>query len=170
MDIVSFANLLMVFCCLNVINTVLIPMVDEKESGVRSLLRIATRLFYLNEVARLLINFVFFLIFITIIFGVVQIYSLWGAVGPVLPYALTICFILALISHTIALSLVFKRVEYCKIAGILFYSIPYLVLEFLDDDWLLKKLHYASPLNLFINGMTVIKEHVLTGENKGRVC
>lgn len=164
MDIVSFANLLLMFCCLNVINTVLIPMVDEKESGVRNLLRIATRLFYLNEVARLLVNFLFFLIFVSIIFAIVQFFSLWGSVTMVFPYFLTILFILALIPQTIALSLIFKRVEYCKIAGILFYIIPYLILEYIDDEWFLKKLHWASPLNLFVIGMEIIREHVFTGE------
>lgn len=163
MDIVWFANLLMVFCCLNVVNTVLIPMVDEKESGVRSLLKIATRLFYLNEVARLLVNFCFFLAFVTIVFAIVQSYSLWGSVTFFFPYVLTILFILALISHTIALSLFFKRVEYCKIAGILFYTIPYCVLQFIGDDWLVKNLQYISPLNIFINGMAIVQEHVLTG-------
>lgn len=162
MEIVWFANLLMVFCCLNVINTVLNPMVDEKESGVRNLLKIATRLFYMNEVARLLVNFCFFLIFVTIIFVIVQGFALWGSVTFIFPYLLTILFILALISHTIALSLCFKRVEYCKIAGILFYAIPYCILHFIGDDWLLKKLQCISPLNLFVNGMAIVQEHVLT--------
>lgn len=166
MDIVWFANLLMIFCCLNVINTVLIPMVDEKESGVRSLLKIATRLFYYNEVARLLVNFCFFLVFVTIIFVIVQTFGLWGSVTFVYPYLLTILFILALISHTITLSLIFKRVEYCKIAGILFYTIPYCILHFIGDDWIVKKLQYISPLNLFVNGMAIVNEHVLTGEIK----
>lgn len=163
MDIVWFGSLLMVFCCLNVINTVLIPMVDEKESGVRSLLKIATRLFYYNEVARLLVNFCFFLIFITIIFGIVQTFGLWGQVSAIFPYLLTILFIFALISHTIALSLFFKRVEYCKIAGILFYTIPYLVLRVIGDDWFVKRLQYISPLNVFISGMEIVNDHVLTG-------
>lgn len=164
MDIVWFANLLMVFFCLNVINTVLIPMVDEKESGVRSLLKIATRLFYLNEVARLLVNFCFFLVFVSIIFGIAQTFAFWGSVTFLYPYLLTILFILALISHTIALSLIFKRAEYCKIAGILFYATPYLILEFIGDDWFVKQLQYMSPLNIFINGMDIVREHVLTGE------
>lgn len=166
MDIVWFAGLLMVFCCLNVINTVLIPMVDEKESGVRSLLKIATRLFYLNEVARLLVNFCFFLIFISIIFGIVQSFDLWGSVTFIFPYVLTILFILALISHTIALSLFFKRVEYCKVAGILFYLVPFCILHTIGDDWFVKKLRFISPLNLFINGMEIIREHVLTGNDR----
>lgn len=164
MDIAWFANLLMVFCCLNVVNTVLIPMVDEKESGVRSLLKIATRLFYLNEVARLLVNFCFFMAFVSIIFGIVQSFGLWGSVTFIFPYLLTILFILALISYTIALSLFFKRVEYCKIAGILFYTMPYCALLFIGDDWLVKRLQYISPLNIFINGMEIVQEHVLTGE------
>lgn len=163
MDIVWFASLLMMFCCLNVINTVLIPMVDEKESGVRSLLKIATRLFYLNEVARLLVNFCFFVVFVSIIFALAQGFNLWDSVTFIFPYILTILFILALISHTIALSLLFKQVEYCKIAGILFYTIPFCVLHFIADDWWIKKLQYISPLNMFINGMTIVQEHVHTG-------
>lgn len=163
-DISSFTILMIVICWLNVVNTVLIPMVTEKENEVRSILKIATKYFYFNEIARLTVNVSFFIIFFGLIFAMAQFYQLWGAVTFIYPFVLSILFGLAIISYTIALSLLFKTVEFCRNAGILCYAVPFFAAHLPSASWNITKLKYLLPSNMFLEGMSCIQAHVLTRE------
>lgn len=152
--------------CLTAIATVLVPMVDENQRGLRSLLKGTTKYYYWNEIARLVCFYLLSMILIAGIFVISTfMFDYWGTVRVIYPLLLIVLYVAALLSYTVVISLCFKKVETCKFAGILFYLTPFVFYQSFDDNWIVDILKYVCPSNIFFEGMKLVKSHLLTSKH-----
>lgn len=147
---------------------VLVPMVEEKESGIKEFLRIASSYCYLN-------NFVFFtfnVIVGSIIFGgsmlIANAYGFLQHIQIVWLVLLLLLYIMSAIVYAYLMSVLFDSVFYAKTTGILCFLPPFLIL--MHHSQRFKWLVPLFSTNLLVNGAQVFdtfgqKGLVFTGAN-----
>lgn len=136
---------------------VLLPIVEEKQDGIKEILDIATSHSYLNHVALFLLGFfVCGLIVVIVLIQGVFIYDVFNCASTPLAIILILLFIFCMLSLTFFVSSFFDTVTFAPLVGSLFYLVPYVLLTIKSDIG--PKLKFLSPMILFSDGMSIINE------------
>lgn len=153
-----------VLYALTLVNMVLVPIVEEKELGIREFLRIASTYYELNL-------FTFYLLHVTIgalIFGGIVaagcFFHLCGHFAVSVALVLVVLFVAALVQFTFLVSVLFNTIFYAKNGGFLLLLAPYALQFYKPVAFLLP---FLSPGQLWQDAWTLIDESGARGVRFG---
>ncbi|KAJ6637353.1 Phospholipid-transporting ATPase ABCA3 [Pseudolycoriella hygida] len=143
--------MLLVCTSFELIVMVLIPLVEEKESGVKEFLRIATSYSYLNGIALFLLAILIAMILWIIVYVFAKYHGFLGHVDVLSLFVLTVCYLLSAVSFSFMVSVMFPSVFYAKIGSILAFSLSFLAcwLNRKKAWWLMPFFHNAMISDTF---------------------
>lgn len=101
-------NILLVLYVLTVVTMVLVPMVDEKQNGVKEFLRIASTYSYLNNMWHYVVNVVIGLFIFGVSLAIAGSYGLTTHIATDCLILLVVLFVMSFVSFTFMVSVLFR--------------------------------------------------------------
>ncbi|XP_037957966.1 retinal-specific phospholipid-transporting ATPase ABCA4 [Teleopsis dalmanni] len=124
--LILFGSLFSILFSVLLLSTFLVPLVEEKQDGLKEFLLLATPLNFLNGVTFFVLRLVIYLIFFTAVIITAWIYNALG-IGPMCYIVLLfVLYMLSAMSYTYLISVCFNSVFYAKVGGLILLVMPYI--------------------------------------------
>ncbi|XP_037035767.1 ATP-binding cassette sub-family A member 3 isoform X2 [Bradysia coprophila] len=129
----------------------LIPLVQEKENGVKEFLRIATSYSYLNNFTLFILSLAVCMLLWIIVYVSAIGYRFIGHVDVCSVFVIAVCYLLSSVSFTFMVSVMFPSVFYAKVGSMLAFSLSFLVcwLNREKTRWLMPFFNNAMIVDTF---------------------
>uniref|UniRef100_W8BPU7 ATP-binding cassette sub-family A member 3 n=1 Tax=Ceratitis capitata TaxID=7213 RepID=W8BPU7_CERCA len=126
--IIWFGSLYSVLFNVLLLSTFLVPLVEEKQNGIKEFLAIATPMNFLNGVSFFVIRLCMYTALTVVVLIAGWFYQAFSAIVPV-PYIITLfaLYILSAMSYTYLISVFFHSVFHAKVGGLLMLVTPYIL-------------------------------------------
>ncbi|XP_037819690.1 ATP-binding cassette sub-family A member 3 [Lucilia sericata] len=123
---IQFGFIFPIFFIILLESTFLVPLVEEKQDGLKEFLVIASPLSYLNGVSFYIVRLIMYLIYAIAVLIVASVYNALGIIPAGYAFILILLFILACMSYTYLISVLFNSVFYAKNCGYLLILPPFI--------------------------------------------
>ncbi|XP_075151288.1 engulfment ABC Transporter in the ovary isoform X2 [Haematobia irritans] len=145
---INFAYLFPIFFIVLLDSTFFLPLVEEKQDGLKEFLVIATPLSYLNGIAFYVTRLIIYVIYSICVIIVSANYNALGIIPVFFVFLLLLFFILAIMSYTYLISVFFNTVFYAKTVGNILLILPMAFMFITNSIW--KADVYLFSANSFI--------------------
>lgn len=126
--IIWFGSLYSVIFNVLLLSTFLVPLVEEKQNGIKEFLTIATPMNFLNGVSFFVIRLFMYAVFTMVVLIAGGIYQAFSEIVPVgYIIVLFVFYILSAMSYTYLISVFFHSVFHAKVGGLLMLVAPYIL-------------------------------------------
>lgn len=110
---------------LTLVNMVLVPMVEEKETGIREFLRIATTYYQLNLFTLYVVNVAFGVVIFVSIVAFASLYGMTTHFTILCAFCLILLYVASSVAYAFFVSVLFNTVFFAKNAGFLLLVVPW---------------------------------------------
>lgn len=107
------------------VNMVLVPMVEEKETGIREFLRIATTYYQLNLFTLYVVNVAFGVVIFVSIVAFASLYGMTTHFSILCAFCLILLYVASSVAYAFFVSVLFNTVFFAKNAGFLLLVVPW---------------------------------------------
>ncbi|XP_013113812.2 ATP-binding cassette sub-family A member 2 [Stomoxys calcitrans] len=145
---ITFGLLFPIFFVVILDSTFFVPLVEEKQDGLKEFLVIATPLSYLNGIAFYVVRLFIYVIYSICVLIVAANYNAMGIIPAFCAFILIFLFMLAIMSYTYLISVFFNTVFYAKTLGYLLLFLP-MAFRFITSS-IRKADVYLFSMNAFI--------------------
>ncbi|XP_011295390.1 ATP-binding cassette sub-family A member 17 isoform X2 [Musca domestica] len=114
---ITFGYLFPIFFLILLESTFFVPLVEEKQDGLKEFLVIATPLSYLNGISFYVVRLIVYTMYSISVLVVAGKYNALGIIPEFLVFILAVLFMLAMMSYTYLISVFFNTVFYAKTFG-----------------------------------------------------
>lgn len=126
--IIWFGSLYSILFNVLLLSTFLVPLVEEKQNGIKEFLAIATPMNFLNGVSFFVIRLLMYTVFTALVLIAGGIYQAFSSIVPVgYMIILFVLYILSAMSYTYLISVFFHSVFHAKVGGLLMLITPYIL-------------------------------------------
>ncbi|XP_017494010.1 PREDICTED: ATP-binding cassette sub-family A member 17 isoform X6 [Rhagoletis zephyria] len=126
--IIWFGSLYSILFNVLLLSTFLVPLVEEKQNGIKEFLAIATPMNFLNGFGFFVIRLLLYALFTTVVLiagGIYQAFSVTVPIGYII--MLFTLYILSAMSYTYLITVFFHSVFHAKVGGLLLLVMPYIL-------------------------------------------
>ncbi|XP_073824278.1 engulfment ABC Transporter in the ovary [Musca autumnalis] len=121
---ITFGFLFPIFFIALLDSTFFVPLVEEKQDGLKEFLVIATPLSYLNGISFYVVRLIVYTIYSVAVLIVAGNYNALGIIPAFFVFILVVLFMLSLMSYTYLISVFFNTVFYAKNVGYILFYLP----------------------------------------------
>lgn len=150
-----YAVIAMIFYVLTVVNMVLVPMVEEKELGIREFLRIATTYYQLNLVSFYVLNAAIGVLIFGVILAFGGHFGMIAHFSPSCAMVLVVLYVFSMVAFAYLVSVLFSTMFFAKNAGFLLFMVPWAAQYYKPVEFLMP----SVSIKMFGDGWALMDEY-----------